>query len=383
MKAKKEKVSTYQIMLLFIMITLSPAIRLFPTLTVKEAKQAAWLTPAVSAAAMIVLVLIVQSFFINPDNLNLSDIYMKVLGRIPGWIIIFVHLIYIVFLTGLYVRYYAERITSSIMPETRLEFFIFVMMCLVFYVLRGGLVPFVRTVEFLYYVFVLVLLVTGLLTLPSVELTNFLPISYLDIIPVLESTHVILSIWSYFIFIFFFADKVNDREHIKKLGTRAVIGAMVLATWIIFATLGVLGQSLTARTSLPYLLSVKQISVLGMLERLESVTVALWVAADFVIITFMSYVTICIIKSLFNFTSTKTLSSPLVLLLFVISLALARNRFELEKATRVLFIPLNLILGFGIPVLVFIIGKMRGIIGSPPKKDKKGNKQTTQEKQEA
>ena len=60
MKAKKEKVSTYQIMLLFIMITLSPAIRLFPTLTVKEAKQAAWLTPAVSAAAMIVLVLIVQ-----------------------------------------------------------------------------------------------------------------------------------------------------------------------------------------------------------------------------------------------------------------------------------------------------------------------------------
>lgn len=367
MKAKSEKISTYQIMLLFIMSTLSPAIRLFPTLTAKGAEQAAWLVPAVAAIGMIVLVLIVQSFFKNSNNMNLSDVYIKVLGKIPGKIVIFIYLIYIIFLAGLYVRYYAERITSSILPETPIEFFILVMMGLVFYVLRGGLVPFVRLNELLYYVFIFIFIVTGFMTLPKVEIKNLLPICLLNALPVIKSAHVILSIWSYFIFTFFFADKINDKEHIKKLGIKAVIAAAAISTWIIIGTVGVLGKSLTARTPLPYFVSIKLISVINTLERLESVTLSLWVSADFIIITFLGYVIISILKTLFQLPGTKALSSPFVLTIFVVSIAIARNRFELEEATNLIFIPINLALGFGIPVIVFIVGKIRGIIGGSPK----------------
>ncbi len=367
MKADREKISTYQLMLLFIMSTLSPAIRLFPEFTARGAKQAAWLIPAVSAIGLIVLVLIVQSFFIKSKNMNLSDIYMKVLGKIPGRIVIIIYLLYTIFLAGVYVRYYAERITSSILPETSLDFFIFVMMCLVFYVLRGGLVPFARLNEFLYYIFIVIFVVTGILTLTIVEIKNLLPISYLDILPVVKFTYGILSIWLYFLLAFFFADKVNDKENIKKLGMKAVIVVVAISTWIIISTVGVLGSSLTARTALPYFVSFKQISVLDTLERLESIALSMWVAADFILITFLSYIVLCIFKSLFRLSGAKSLSSPLVLIIYFISKAVARNRFEMEEATNVLFIPMNLILGYGIPIIVFIVGKIRGMVGGSSK----------------
>jgi len=359
MIAGREKISASQMMLLFIMCTYSPVIRLFPSLTAREAGPAAWLSPVLPAFCLLILVFIVQSFFKKNNNMNLTDIYLKILGKLPGYLVMVVYLFAILLLLALYTRYYAERIASSIFPDTSINFFIIVMLALVFYIVRGGLVSLARFNEMIFFVFIFLLSVGIFLSLFNVEITNLLPISTLDITPVVRASPTILAIWGYFLFMFFFADKVNDKEHIKRLGIKATVFITISSIMIIITTVGTLGSSLAERVSLPYILTIKEISILNALERLESITLSLWVAADCIIISVFTYIILCILKSLFRLNGTKALTGPVLLITYVLSLVLTRNRFELENFSYKIFIPFNVILGFIIPVIVFIVGKIR------------------------
>ena len=359
MIAGREKISTHQLMLLFIMCTFSPAIRIFPSLTARTAKQAAWLSPVAAVIGLVVLVFIIQSFFKKGDDQNLTDVYINILGKIPGYLVMGIYLISFILLLALYTRYYAERIVSSILPDSSIQFFILVMLIFVFYVVRGGLVSLARFTELIFAVFIIIFVLSIILSFTNVKLLYLTPISYLDIIPVGKTIPVILSIWSYLLFMFFFADKVNDKENIKSLGLKATLFVAVVGVLIIVTTVGTLSSSLTERVQLPYFLMIKDISILKTLERMESVTLSAWVAADCVIISTLAYIILSIIKTLFHLSGTKTMASPIILITYTLTLGIARNRFELEEVTSKIFVLLNVILGFIIPFLVFIIGKIR------------------------
>lgn len=362
MKAGKEKISIRQLILLFIMATFSPVIRLFPELTAKMAKQAGWLSPVVSMIGLLALVFIVQSFFKSGKYLNLSDVYYNILGKFLGHILVAIYFIYIIILQALYIRYYAERFLSSILPDTSIHFFIIVMLAFVFYVVRGEIVPFARYNELLFNVFIITFGITTFLALFNVKITNLLPVSYKDILPVAKSTYVILAIWGYFLFMFFIADKVNNKEQIKRLGIKTTFFLSAVSIMIIIATVGVLGSSLTTRTSLPYFISIKEISILNTVERLESIALVIWIVADFIVITVLTYISVSILKSLFHLSETKPFINPILLITYFLSLALAKNRFELEAFSLYVTLPVNVILCFGVPLIVFIVGKIRKLI---------------------
>ena len=358
MIAGREKISANQLMILFIMCTYSPAIRLFPSLTAREAGPAAWLSPILPAFCLLVMVFIVQSFFKKNNNMNLTDVYLKTLGKLPGFLVMILYMFAVLILLALS-QDTIGRITSSIFPDTSISFFIIVMLALVFYIVRGGLPALARFNEMVFIVFIVLLCLGIFLSLFNVRITNLLPISTLDIIPVIRTSPVVLAIWSYFLFMFFFADKVNDKEHIKRLGIKTTVFITISSMLIIIITVGTLGSSLAERVSLPYILTVKEISVLNTLERLESITLSLWVAADCIIISVFTYILVYILNSLFRLSGTKALTGPVMLITYVLSLVLARNRFELEEFSNKIFIPFNVILGFVIPVIVFIVGKIR------------------------
>lgn len=364
MKANVGKISARQLVLIFIISTFSPTVRLFPAATARVAKQAAWLSPLASVAGMIILVLILQSFFKKGENLNLSDIYMNTLGNFFGKIVLAAQLIVILTLLAVYTRYYAERIVSSILPDTTIQFLIITMLGFVFYTVRGGLVPLARLNELIFIIFVIIFAVNSLLTVFSIEITSLLPISYIDALPVMKSTTTIYGIWSYFLLVFFLADKVKDKENIKSTGLRAVLFLAVTCTIIIFMTIGVLGSSLAARIELPYFMSIKEITVLDTLARIETITIALWVLADFTIIAIMTFIALSIFKALFCLSETRSLINPIVLITYILSLSIVKSLFELEVFSEKVIIPINIIFGFIVPITVFVVGKIRKAIKS-------------------
>lgn len=260
---------------------------------------------------------------------------------------------------GLYVRYFAERFLATMLPNTPLNFFTITILAVVFYTLRGGIVNISRTIEFLFLAFTIVLVVLFLLSIPNIEIINLFPVTHYDILPLIKSSYFNIGIWSSFTFTFFFGDRINDKEHIKRFGLQTTVYLAIITLMILIQTIGVYGFSAIRRVSIPYIFVIKGIKILETIERIESVVIASWVIIDFTAISFYTYIIVSIIKSLFSLSEVKSLVSPVTMFAFVFSQYIVNNRFELERFSENIIIPVNIVFGFILPLIILTIGKLR------------------------
>lgn len=362
MLASKGKISVRQAIMLFILAIFSPAIRLFPYSAAKTAGKAGWLAPIVAIIPIILLILLLNSFFKKNEDGNLSDVYFKILGNIAGKIIISLYFIWTLVLLALYTRYYSERILSSMMPNTSSSFLIIVMLCLVFLTARRGLETMARANEIFFILLLAMFLVSFILSIPQIKYRNIMNVSYLDAWPVIKSSFDLFGVWGYVLFIFFFADKINNKECIKRFGFQGVAFILIITILLLIMTIGSLGPSLASHVSLPFFTVVKNISVLETIDHIESVLLAAWVICDFIIIISFTIISASLMKSIFKLSETKSLISPIVIFAGIGSLFLFENLFELEIFSRYIALPVNVLFEFIIPFAVFGIGKIRKMI---------------------
>lgn len=359
MLAAKEKISTRQAVILFLLAVFSPSIRLFPTYSSEIAQTAGWLSPLFAVVPFLILPLLHQSFFKKNSGKNLADIYYEVLGKFLGRVVLFFYLFWLCVLLGLYVRYFAERFLSTIHPDTPMSFFTIAILGVAFVVARGGLVVFTRLTEVFFLGFMALFSITFMLALPDLKFLHLYPVTYYDILPLMKSTYPILGIWGYFTFMMFFADRMNDKENIKRFGLQSAVFLVITCLSILIITIGTLGYNIAGRVSLPYFIAMKNISVMDTLERIESIVLAFWIIVDFVIITLFVLLVAAVIKSLFSLNGTKNFISPVVLVAYLFSFYIAQSRFELEDFSLLFGMNTNIVLCYIIPLIIFGIGKLR------------------------
>ena len=358
MLADRGKISTRQLILLFIMLSFSPAARLFPQLVAAAAKQNGWLSPIVGLLGFIVLVFIVQSFFKKGTGMGLADIYCDILGKILGRMVLVLYLTWILILLSLYFMYYATRNLSSMLTNTDIRFFLIIMAILVFYVVRGGLVTLARLNELLFITFIIIMFTVIGLLLFNVKAENLLPISPYNLVGIAEGSLPILTVWGFFLYMFFLGDMVNDKKHIGKLGVRCGVFITIFSILLLIVTIGTAGYHHIETISLPFFLIVKNISILGIIERIEPILLSIWIISDFVLLSVFSFISVSLLKSIFKFSDDKPFISPVILFAYIFSLLIASSRFELEAFTKIA-VYINLILTFGFPIIIFAVGKIR------------------------
>jgi spore germination protein (amino acid permease) len=360
--AENGRMSIRQAAIIFFVMTASPGIRIFPQFVAKIVGKAGWLTPIVAIIPMILLILIINSFFKNNKEANLCDIYYKVLGNVTGRIILFLYLLWILMLTALYVRFYAERVLTSMMPHTSITFLIITMVILVFITVRRGVILITRFSEAFFGIFIATLGLIFIMGISRIKLSNYMNVSYQDVWPMIKASYGLFSIWGYWLYVFFFGEKINKNENIKKFGFQALFLIVIMNTLILMVIIGSMGPYLTANITLPFFILTKNISILDVVERVESIALALWVISDFILITILTYVTVSIMKSIFKLSEIKWVTSPLIVFEAIGSLFFFRNIFELETFSRAIVLPGNIVFEFLIPAIVFGIGKIRKVI---------------------
>lgn len=333
--------------------------RFFPVFTSEVAKRAGWLAPVAAAIPFLCIVFIMQALYRKEQEASLSDLYLRVFGKIVGRIFLVIMLLWTMILLGLYVRYFAERFLSALMPNTSMPFFAMTMLAVVYYAVRGGLIAFTRTVEFLFIVFSLVFLILFVMSIGNMEIINLFPVTHHDLWPIAKSTYYILGVWGYFSFIFFFADKINDKEHIRRFGMQGLVYIVITSMLLLVQTIGVYGYTIIRRAPQPYFLVIKAISILDTIEKIESVALAFWVIIDFVAISAFMLIVVSLIKSIFVIREGRSLVSPVTLFAFIFSFYIAHDRFELENFSRTIAPSINIITGIGFPLLLLIVGKIR------------------------
>lgn len=360
MLASKNKISIRQAMVILLCVTYSPTMRFIVTSGAKNAKQAAWLSPIISFVIVIPIILMLHSIYKKYENRSFTEVIEDILGTAAGKI---VTVLYAVFLTLLFsVNTYnnADNLTTTVYPKQNIMIFIAVNLFVAAFITRkGGIVVLARISEIILPILVVIFLFMVILALKDVKISRITPISHLDIFPAFKANIEILAVWTHLPFLFLLSNYINNKEKIRKVCSLALLLLTLLTMLILVVSIGLLGASTIELSPVPFVTTVKQISVFQTLERVEAFEIGLLVMSDFLISVLFLFTTLNVFKSLFKLSDIKPLAGIYSVIIFILALMMGRNLFELDVFGHGIITPVNIFFGFIIPVIVFFVGKVR------------------------
>lgn len=286
------------------------------------------------------------------------DIIRDITGRIPGNIIIMAYFLLFIFLWAVYIRQFVERILSTVMPSSSIDIIIISMLVVVAIAIHSGITVIARMNEIIFAVTMIVMGILFLFALPIFKIKNITPVYYTDILPAFLGSAIFWNLYGYLIVFFFFGAQINEKDKLANLGIKASAFLTLFATSTIVLTIGTQGYTFVERAPRPTFSFIKQISILGVIERLESAVVILWLTSDFIIISVFTYAILSIINDFFKLSSYKPLIIPLLTLGYFLSLLIVTNIFEFELRTNYV-IAISVFMEYVIPLLLLLVGKVR------------------------
>jgi spore germination protein KB len=370
MKTDKDKISVRQLFFVFTIIVSSPATRFLSKYLAGNAGQAGWVSPLVCTIPFLALILMLDSLLKKYQEQSMSDIIEILMGKFIGRLICFFFLLMTIYYTAMYMRYYVERLTSSIYPYINNNVLIILTLIPIAYMLRSGFTVIARMSEVLLPFIGVMLVMLSAFVVTKVRTDNVLPVYFNDIVPVVKSSLAPAALLAYLFFLFFLSDKVVNLKSLKTFGYIAAYVNISSMALLSFITIGVLGASLTERAPMPTLVVIKQISLMDTIENIEAVIVAIWIFADFTLITTFFVIALNLIKSIFRLSDTKPLINTLAVFIYFLSLGICSTKFELEEFSNKVLVPLNSIIGFGFPAVLFALSKLRK--NNPAQSNEKG-----------
>lgn len=359
MKTGKDKISVKQLFFVFTIMVSSPTTRLLPKYAAAKAEQAGWVSPIISTVPFILLILVIDSLLKRYKGQSMSDIISNILGRFLGKLILAIYLLWTLWLTAMYTRYYTERLTSSIYPNISISVFVILTLIPIAYIMHSGFTPIARMSEILLPFIGATLIMLALFLLPKVRVDNLFPVYFNDIVPIFNGSIASTGILSYLFLLFFLGGKVVNLKSLRKFGYIAAYVNISSIMVVNFIVIGVLSSSLARRVSLPVLTAVKQISLMDIVENIEAIIVAIWIFADFTLITTLLVIVLNLIKSMFKLSDTRPLINILAVLIYFLSMGICTRRFELEDFTNSLLMPINITLGYGFPFALYFLSKLK------------------------
>ena len=345
-------------------IIATPIIRGFPYVLSGAAAQAGWISPLISSVLLFGIMLILNYYvFKKHDGKNLIDVSNELLSKPVGIVIGFVYLAWVIILLGFYIRYFGEHISSNIMSESAFEFIIISMLILVGIVLSKSIVYYARLNEVIFTCFSFAFIITGVISLfTKVKIDNLLPVSQRDIVPILKGSLQGISLFGYYVFIFFMFDDVKIENNNLKLEAKSALAVGLLSTLVMIVTIGAIGYNTVLRINDSYFMIAKNIDVLGFLERLDSILFVMWILADFTTITIFAYIATSIVKTILKefkkFEKFEKMQSyvsyGILAIAYFVAIYVFNSKFVLEAFAKGSFIICNIILTTALPIILFI-----------------------------
>ncbi|MDF2593147.1 MAG: gerKB4 [Clostridia bacterium] len=347
----RDKVSMRQLAMIYIITGFSPAIRFLPAFTAQVAKEAGWISPVAALIPIGLTVFFLHSVFSKTKDKSTFDIINSILGKYVGNFIIALHLIWVLFLLGYYVRLHGERLASTLFPNINMTLFIVIILSITSFILRSGATAIARMGEFITPILLLLFAFVTAFLLPNVRTDALLPVYFNDAIPIIKASVGTLSLFSYAVIIFMFSTIITSKEKTAIIMIKAGSVYFLMLLLLLIISIGLLGSAVTARASNPFLIIVKQISILDTIENI--------LLSDSMMIVTLALIALNIMKYLFKLSDQRNLINILLVFIYIFSLGIASNRFQMDLFASAIIIYLNTFIGYGTPALLYIVGKAR------------------------
>lgn len=355
----KSTITVVQMMMIYTVMGISPAIRFLPAFAVSHAKEASWLSPLAAMLPAGIVIFMLNTIFNSYPQNNCGEIIEDILGKFAGKAVMLLLLLWVVFMVPIHIRNSAERLVSSIYPNVNITFFIISTTLMISYILRSGAVVLARLGQILLPILAVLFFFVSVLLIPNIRPDALLPVSTQDVIPVFKASLGTTTILGYIFIIFFFSENIVEKKSVGKVIIPFGFLIIVILLLLLLTTVGIMGHTVVKRAPIPFLTVVKQISVMDTIENIESVAVAIWILSDVILIATMSIISLNIMKYLFHLPDTKNIINIYLTFLTIIALGVAKNRLELDILSSQVAPYLNTVLGHVPPIILFVVGKIR------------------------
>ena len=180
------------------------------------------------------------------------------------------------------------------------------------------------------------------------------------VLVLLSAALPVLGLLGYGLFAAFLGGNVtrtgNDRRRLLVWGT---VFCLVL-TALQLVCQGNFGPTLTARADTPFFLMVKGIGIEGTFQRVESLIIALWVFSDLALLALLASSCAALAQAVFSLKERRHAAVPVAAAALAGAWLLFPDAFSLDRWMENVVWPGNLLLGFGLPVLLLLVKKLRG-----------------------
>lgn len=357
---EKGKISSFQAVLLLISLILPTAIITVPSITVKYAKQDAWLSMIVAALAGLLIAWLVARLGLRFPGKTLFEYMEETFSKVPGKIIGFLYIWWFLHSNALIIREFGVFLVVATMPDTPIIAFHIVVVAVAAYAVYNGLEVLSRANQFLIPATLLLVLVF-ILSVPNMDFARMLPVFDSSLTDIVKGAAVPIS-WMgevvAFSMIIPFLNKPKDAPRIAILSV--LIVSFILISCVLQALL-IFGHHLTASWLFPVFNSVRLISIAQKVERLEIFVVLTWVLGGFFKIGIFYYAAVLGSAQWLGLKDYRPLVLPVGIILVALSILIHENSVQLfDFLTRVW--PPYAIIFFevGIPLALLIIALIRG-----------------------
>lgn len=359
MLRENHKVPMWQFILFFLITAISNVLLYMPQLVAGRVGPAGWLTAIMAFPLFLLLSFVLNGLLNRNERENLSDVYIKTLGKIAGKAVLCIYLLLSIFLIANYLRFFCERVFSMVGSRVILPPIVLVLVALLQYVSRR---PIGHTVR-LSYIMALILgpffAILLLLNFGQVDLLNAMPIRPKDAGPLFSSAVLLFGGWSHFTVLFLFRRTAIQRSSIWKTGLQVSAISALMFTVFFFLLIGSLSADLCALLPVPVFTVVKMLDIPGLIERFDMMLYIWWIVIDFFQIAFFFFASKTLMRDIFELETTESLMTPLSLIAFIGALFITNNRPEIKNFAVDYVVYAELALFFVIPVIAFVVGKLR------------------------
>ncbi|MFC0189877.1 endospore germination permease [Fictibacillus aquaticus] len=353
-----EKISTWQLAVLFQTYLTGSAIINIQGPMLAASKNGAWVSMlAANGIGFIILFLILYLEKQNP-GLCYVEHSQKALGKIGAIIVIGLFLLIILYISGNIVYGMSQYFTTSMMRETPLYVFHFLILLTAGLTAMAGIEIIARMFHLLMYILFAIVLLMLLLPLPFYEFHQLLPIFPEGIKPVLNGVYVGFGFPYMDILYFSMLLVYRNQNEQKALGKYLYIGLAIngiLLTLTIAASLMALGPLVFSKKFPLYILA-QLISIGQIVERVEAIFGIAIILGTYMKITLLLFIADAAITRLVGIKE-KQLLSLITIIVFFLSLTMYKNEVELGESGSVLEPLVTFFFGF-IPLIIVVLATM-------------------------
>lgn len=348
-----------QALYLFIFVSLAQVLRGLPSALVNEVGNAGYMSILIAVFPLLVLAGIIILLLKTYPEQNFFEILEKILGRFLAKVLVLLYIIWALTSAVLIMNQYTLTLQSTLMPYTKSNYFIIVMIILVFYAVHKGMKTIFRISELTLLPILLFLIIMILFGIPKFDPSNLVPIYVEEPESALFAAKYVYTIGGNLILLLFFADKYKDfKKYQDKSRTKLFLSVglySLIALVITVSTIAINGAQLTSKLPYSFFMTIKRISIFKVFERFETFITLITALSDFVAISIFVVIIIRCMKWLFNMEHVAYLELPIAAVVYYLTYYLSDTQFELDYFYNNIYIPMNIIYQYLLPIFIILI----------------------------